>query len=90
MYDKENQKVSKLTSTLNDLQGEFTDLQDVVEDLRLERENLQSQIHRQGDTSDFNELKKQLRSMEKRMGESSDPSEIDRLNAKIRKLDREN
>lgn len=89
MYDKENSKVTKLTSTLKDLQGEFNELQDVVEDLRVERENLQSQLHRQGDTSDFNDLKKQLRQMEKRIG-SNEGSNVERLNDKIRKLEREN
>ena len=40
MYSQESSKVHKLTNTLQKLQGEFTDLQDVVDDLRNERESL--------------------------------------------------
>ena len=62
MYSQESSKVSKLTNTLNKLQGEFTDLQDVVDDLRQERETLHDRLaEKEGDDElHVSDLKEQL------------------------------
>jgi hypothetical protein len=44
MYDKENLKVTKLTRALKTLQGEFGDLQEIVDELKVEREGLQEAL----------------------------------------------
>ena len=88
MYSQESSKVSKLTNTLNKLQGEFTDLQDVVDDLRQERETLHDRLaEKEGDDElHVSDLKEQL----SRINRASDGEDHVRLQEKIRKLQHEN
>lgn len=58
LYDQECSKVNKLNTRLNQLQAELIELQDLVDDLTVERSRLEGRLEQAGDGLDCKKCKK--------------------------------